>query len=76
MNTGHDKDFYLVRELQPIMGDRRGHDCVRTAVDRIASLSGLLVAIALFVAWWKDRKDQEAYVETDKADNSVPDHQV
>lgn len=37
---------------------------------------GLLVAIGLFAAWWKDRKEQEAYVETDKADRSLPDHQA
>lgn len=37
---------------------------------------GLLVVIALFAAWWKDRKEQEAYVETDKADTSLPDHQA
>lgn len=36
----------------------------------------LLVAIALFAAWWKDRKEVEAYEETDKVDKSLPDHQA
>lgn len=37
---------------------------------------GLLVAVGLFVAWWKDRKEVEAYEETDKVDTSLPDHQA
>jgi hypothetical protein len=37
---------------------------------------GVVVALGLFAAWWKDRREQKAYVETDKADNSLPDHQV
>jgi uncharacterized membrane protein len=37
---------------------------------------GLLVAILLFAAWWKDRREEEPYVETDKVDKSLPDHQA
>ena len=33
---------------------------------------GVIVAIGLFAAWWKDRKEQEAYVETEKLDKSLP----